>query len=410
VKTWERVLSFIFGLGMVIASAMTIRHFFLANYPTSIYQGSFCDINTFFNCDSSAFSAISQIHGVPLGYFGFLAGALIALGALFPSPAFERTNRSITLANFLGVVGLFLFSVFHLKSLCLLCAGYYVFSIASFLLLARSGADEEVPHWFSRYFRPSLKHGVTFAIVALMGAYGLALFHDAKREAQTGVAANIVKQYYSLPIVNPPSVISPYRTASSIERFEDAPIQLIEYADFRCPDCLYLTQQLVKLKQEFQGRINVAFQFFPLEAKCNDVVDKDRHPGACDLAYIAAYDPARFAQIHDEIFGNFQAAKDPEWRYRLAKKYGAEAALTDSRTKDLVRRIIQTGRDYERTSDRYAFGIRSTPTMILNNRMIIGTLPYAQLRAIFQALAEERPVDKGARKFIENWVPARTAK
>ena len=388
---------------------MTIRHFFLANYPTSIYQGSFCDINTFFNCDSSAFSTISQIYGVPLGYFGLMVGALVALGALFPSAELDRTNRSISLFNFLGVVALFLFSVLHLKSLCLLCSGYYVFSIASFVLFVRSGADD-APSRMARFFRPSVKHAAAFAVVTLLGAYGLVLFHDAKREAQTGVASNIVKQYFALPVARPPKVISPYRPASSTERFEDAPIQLIEYADFLCPDCLYLSQQLARLKQEFKGRINIAFQFFPLEAKCNDVVDKNRHPGACDLAYIAAYDPAKFVEIHDEIFANFQAAKDPEWRARLARKYNAEAALGDPKTKDLVHGIIRTGREFEKTSDKYPFGIRSTPTIILNNRMIIGTLPYAQLRAIFQALANERPGEKEERKFIENWVPTKAAK
>jgi uncharacterized membrane protein len=82
-----RSLSFLFGVGMIVASIMTIRHFFLANYPTSIYEGSFCDINAFFNCDSSAYSVISQVAGVPLGYFGLIVGALVAIGALFPSPA-----------------------------------------------------------------------------------------------------------------------------------------------------------------------------------------------------------------------------------------------------------------------------------------------------------------------------------
>ena len=40
--------------------------------------------------------------------------------------------------------------------------------------------------------------------------------------------------------------------------------------------------------------------------------------------------------------------------------------------------------------------------MILNNRMIIGTLPYEQLQAIFQALVDEQ--DDGDRRFIESWV------
>jgi protein-disulfide isomerase len=133
------------------------------------------------------------------------------------------------------------------------------------------------------------------------------------------------------------------------------------------------------------------------------VVDKDKHPGACDLSYIAAYDPARFPAIHDEIFANFEAGKSPEWRLALARKYGAEKALSDPATKELVRKIIETGREYEKTSDKYPYGIRSTPTMVINNRMVIGTLPYVQLRAIFQALADQRE-HGGEKGFIEQWV------
>jgi uncharacterized membrane protein len=65
--TVPRVLSFVSGAGMIAASVLTIRHFFLANYPATIFTGSFCDINSFFNCDSSAFSSIAQVMGVPLG-------------------------------------------------------------------------------------------------------------------------------------------------------------------------------------------------------------------------------------------------------------------------------------------------------------------------------------------------------
>jgi protein-disulfide isomerase len=117
---------------------------------------------------------------------------------------------------------------------------------------------------------------------------------------------------------------------------------------------------------------------------------------------MAAFDPAKFLPIHDEIFANFLSAKKPEWRQALAKKYGVEAALTDLKTQDLVQRIINTGAEYEKTADQFAHGIRSTPTMIINNRMVIGTLPYEHLKALFQALVDEK---EGGRKFIENWVP-----
>jgi hypothetical protein len=93
----------------------------------------------------------------------------------------------------------------------------------------------------------------------------------------------------------------------------------------------------------------------------------------------------------------------PRWRADLAGRYGVEHAVSDTAVRGNVLRLMETGKEYERTSERFPFGIRSTPTMIINNRLVIGTPPTAQLRAIFQALLEQRE-DPGERKFIENWV------
>ena len=224
-------------------------------------------------------------------------------------------------------------------------------------------------------------------------------------DAQSGgVGARAVKEYYRLEKVPDPSFISPFMVAQATDRFQDAPIRVIEYADFLCPDCLFMHEQLTRLKAEFAGKINIAFQFFPLDA-CNEVVAQksNRHPGACDLSYIAAHDPGKFLDIYNDVFSHFLEAKDPQWRIELARRYGVEAALTDPNTKDLVLRIMNTGNEYEKTSDQFAHGIRSTPTLIVNNRMIIGTLPYGQMRAIFEALLEESG-KTGDKRFLENWV------
>jgi len=402
--TLPRVLSFIAGAGMITASVMTIDHFFKANYPKTIFAGSFCDISAFFNCDSSAFSEISQVLGVPLGFFGMFMGLLIVLGTVFPGEAFERTNKSLSLLNFLGVVTLFLYSVLKLGSLCLLCSGFYLFSIFNFVLFWVHGIDHETKNIVRRWVRPSVKLLVVFALAAAAGAYGMIEYHNARKDAQAGTGVNIVRQFYELPKVASPSFLSPYWSVKSTDTFEDAPIQVIEYTDFLCPDCLYLSQQLEKLKKEFAGKINVAIQFFPLDGKCNEVVPEkaNLHPGACEMTYIAAGNPARFAEIHDEIWANFASRRDPAWRAALAKKYGTENAGSDPALRELVKKIIGTGAEYEKTSEKFSHGIRSTPTMIINNRMIIGTLPYDHLRAIFRALVEER--EGGAKKFIESWV------
>lgn len=400
--TVPRILSFLWGVGMVVASVMTIEHYFAANFPETIFEGSFCDINAFFNCDSSAHDVLSQFGGVPLGYFGVIVGGLVSLGALFPSPDFERTNKSISLLNAVGVITLLLYSVFILGSLCLLCSGFYFFSILSFLWFWKYGIDGDAEGFLRRWVRPSPKHLATYAVVTAVGAYGFMLFHDAKEVAQTGgVQDRIVEQYFNLPVVGNPSFISPFWSIRSTEEFTDAPIQIVEYGDLLCPDCKLMADQMELLAEEFPGQINLAYQLFPLESECNDVVEKDLHPGACEVSYMAAHDPESFVAIHDEIWDAWPEPKQAEWRREMAVRYGVEDAVNDPETRDLVHRIIRTGTEYERTSEEYSYGIRSTPTMVLNGRMIIGTLPTDQLRAIFQAIIAQ---SEGSDRFLENWV------
>lgn len=399
--TGPRALSFLSGLGMMAASVFTIEHYFAANFPETIFEGSFCDLNAFFNCDSSAFSTLSQLGGVPLGYFGMFVGALVSLGALFPSPGFERSNKSISLLNAVGVVSLFIYTVFFLHTLCLLCSAFYLFSLVSFFLFWRYGIDGDAGGFLRRWVRPSALHLSAFTVVLASGAYGFAVFHDAKEDAQTGgVASRVVDQYFGLPEVALPSTLSPLWSIRSTEEFTDAPVQIVEYADLLCPDCRFLAEQLHRLEEEFPGKINVIFQPFPLEGACNDVVEKDLHPGACSLTYMAAHDPEKFKAIHDEIWASWPQPRDPAWREEMARRYGVEDAVTDSETQALVHTLIQTGKEYEKTAEEYSYGIRSTPTMILNGRMVIGTLPYEQMKAIAEALLRQA---EGGERFLEAW-------
>jgi uncharacterized membrane protein len=380
---------------------MTIDHYFAANFPETIFEGSFCDINAFFNCDSSAFSNISQLWGIPLGYFGLFVGGLVSLGALFPSPAFERSNKSISLLNAVGVVALFSYTVFVLGSLCLLCTGFYVFSIVSVILFWKYGIDGSASSFLQRWVRPSAPHLIAFAVFMAAGAFGFSRFHEAKVDAQTGgVQARIVDQFFTLPEVPLPSVLSPFWSIRSTDDFTDAPVQIVEYADLLCPDCKRLADQLHRIEEEFPGQINVVFQPFPLEAACNDVVEKDLHPGACDITYMAAHDPEKFKAIHDEIWSSWPAPREAEWRQEMGERYGVLEGVNDPETQALVQELIQTGKEYERTSEEFSYGIRSTPTMILNGRMVIGTLPYDQLRAIVEAIILGA---EGDQRFIESW-------
>jgi len=398
------IFHLIISLFVIVSSFLTVKHFFASNFPTSIYEGSFCDFTVFFHCDSSAFSVIAQIFGIPLGYFGMAVGLASLMGVIFPSQAFERTNKFINFFNAIGIVGLIFISLFILNSVCLLCLAYYVFSYINFYLYYKHGIDSE-KGFLMQHTLPNVRYLFGIGLLTLLGVIYMYSYHEAKIEGQGGgVASRIVQQYFDLPKVNNPSIISPYYTIQATEDFEDAPIRIVEFADFQCPDCLKLRNDLEDLKRDFGGKMNVVFQFFPLDGKCNNVVDKDKHPQACALSFIAAHDPSKFKAIHDEIFDNLRKTRSDQWVRNLAKKYGVEGALADEKNQQIVLDIINTGKEYKATSDRYAYGIRSTPTMILNERMVIGTLPKVQLRAIFKAILEKEGKDKeSVPRFIESW-------
>ena len=401
--SWTRAARLGLGAAMAVVAALTMRHFYAARFPASLAAAAACRADSFFSCGNSALSPVAVVHGVPIGFFGFMLAGLVVVGAIVPSPRLERTTRTLVLPGALVALLLSLYSVVWLRSLCVTCSTFTLLALLAAALFwpwGGMGAELEA----TSPFAVSLPHLVAFGLVTLVGAWAASLYWDARVQARTGnAAARVVHQYFALDTVPPPSVLSPAWALRSTPRFEDAPIHIVEYGDLLCSDCRFFAEQLKRLAPEFPGQINVVFQLFPLEARCNDVVAKDLHPGACDLAYLAAYRPALFPRIHDEVFANFAAAKrDPAWRTDLARRFGVEAALTDRATHGLVARIIHTGTEYGRTSETYAHGIRSTPTLIVNGRMIIGTLPDEQLRAIFQAIVDQR-LGRGKR-FLENWV------
>ena len=220
--------------------------------------------------------------------------------------------------------------------------------------------------------------------------------------ANSNTSARVVAEFLSLARVANPSALSSYWLVKSTPRFEDAPIHIVYYGDPLCSDCRALFEQMKILEREFAGKMNVAYQFFPLEARCNNVVSKDKHPGACDLSYMMAARPDRFRALHDEILENMDSAKSRDWQHRFAERHELQFARTDTAIQNRVHTLIRTGSEYPPTSTKYQHGIRSTPTLIVNGRMIIGTLPLPHMRAVLHALVYASQAESG--NFIESWI------
>ena len=133
-----------------------------------------------------------------------------------------------------------------------------------------------------------------------------------------------------------------------------APVTLVEYGDFECPNCKQAAPAVKLLLQRFAGRVRLVWRNFPLE---------EVHPHALQAALAAevAAGQGKFWPMHDLLFDNQRHLKPPQLRTCAERleldmvRYDADMA--DTVYLQRVREDIESGR---------ASGVRATPTFYVN--------------------------------------------
>ena len=150
---------------------------------------------------------------------------------------------------------------------------------------------------------------------------------------------------------------------------EHAPVTLVEYADFECPNCKQAAPAVKLLLERFAERVRFAFRHFPLE---------EVHPHALLAAEAAecAGAQGQFWPMHDLLFEQQLHLKTNQLhgyaeRLRLdMARYTAE--LDDQVYLQRVREHQRSGRDS---------GARGTPTFFVNGRRHYGAYDLESLTA-----------------------------
>jgi protein-disulfide isomerase len=150
-----------------------------------------------------------------------------------------------------------------------------------------------------------------------------------------------------------------------------APVTVVEYGDFECPNCKQAAPALKLLLERFAGRVRVAFRNFPLE-------DVHSHAlGAAEAAECAG-GQGKFWPMHDLLFEN-QAHLRPKDLHTYAERLGLDMArftaeMDDEVYRQRVREQLQGGLDS---------GVRGTPAFFVNDR--VEDVSFG-LRALFDAV------------------------
>lgn len=152
---------------------------------------------------------------------------------------------------------------------------------------------------------------------------------------------------------------------------KNAPVMVVEFADYQCPYCKALEPQLEQLKREFGDKVSIAFKDFPIP----------QHANAQKMAEIAhcAGDQGKYWELHDFMFNELKAFDMKQVDNRAQALNMDVAKLNQCVASDSDAAAISAnaaeGRD---------LGVTGTPTVFINGRYLTGNAKYEVLRDIVQ--------------------------
>jgi protein-disulfide isomerase len=157
-----------------------------------------------------------------------------------------------------------------------------------------------------------------------------------------------------------------------------APVTIVEFSDYQCPYCQLVQQSLTKVLQEYDGRVRLVFKDRPLAMH---TLARPAHEAARCAGAAGKYWP-----YHDRLF-----AAQPAFRRADLLAYAGELGLDReafARCLDERRFASEIDQDIQQAQ---ALGINSTPTFLINGRIVIGATSIEEFRSIIdQALQERR--------------------
>ncbi len=149
----------------------------------------------------------------------------------------------------------------------------------------------------------------------------------------------------------------------------DAPVTVVEFADFQCPFCGRVTPALKGLREKYGDQLKLVYFDFPLQF----------HAHAMDAAKAArcAGEQNKFWEYHDALFAD-QAKLLPADLKATAAKLGLDGAkfaacFDHGGQEDAIRRDEAAGRQV---------GVTGTPAFFIDGRPLTGAQPQSEFEAI----------------------------
>ncbi len=166
----------------------------------------------------------------------------------------------------------------------------------------------------------------------------------------------------------------------------NAPVTIVEYADYQCPFCTqFFSQTEPQIIQNYvnAGKVKMVFRDFPFLG-AESTAAANAAQCAEDQGKLWAYHDALYsAKIGDEQKGGGE--NDGFYTSALFLKLGQQVGLNMTTFTSCVNNSQDANIVAQEKSDATAAGVNSTPTFFIDGTQILGAQPYAQFQSVIDA-------------------------
>jgi protein-disulfide isomerase/uncharacterized membrane protein len=363
-----------------------------------IKSGVLCGAENGLNCHSVVSSPYSIILGLPLAVWGAIFySAIVLLG--FGGIIFWRDcgQAFFRWAFFLAILGLVFdlnlahTMIFRIRAVCWICISTYLINIAITIILAKEIWREPKPRvsllaifpgqrdaqGMNLYYRNVIKGfligGILLASVVWFTGSGYLSksLTENDRERLVKIRENLLQQKSQFIEVN----------NRPLKGSGDAKLTVVEFSDFLCPYCAKAATYLDLSTLGSHDKARFIFRHYPLDQSCNKRISSNVHPGACSLAEgaVCAYEQDKFWEYHDIAFET-KGRISRSVILNIASNIGLDlnvfkSCLDSNRGLVIVKEDIEAG---------FNAGVKGTPTLFINGRILMGVPKPWVLNEIFQ--------------------------
>jgi protein-disulfide isomerase len=184
--------------------------------------------------------------------------------------------------------------------------------------------------------------------------------------------ADSLRDRAEVSILLQPPVIQVSHDPTRVRGNANAPVTIIEFADFQCPFCNKIEPALNEVLAKYQGKIRLSYRDFPLS---------QIHPSAKIAAEASrcALAEGKYWQMHDAMFAD-QSKLDEAALIKTAAGLGMErnsfeSCLKSGKYEAAVQQDFQAGSEA---------GVNATPTFFINGEFLSGVQSEADFAQVIE--------------------------